>query len=178
MFGLSRNNSKKTGPNPYGPQGLGSSGHAPVTISHGHLQGNRYQVGISPLAQSHPPEKKRSVESVKSHTSKSRWVILIYIRVFSRYLEIPFSSIQNIRFFIPKFSVVSRGYVVTSGSHIVNPASAVAAALNNHGLNQSGVDEISTAGSEMGSGSNSRKSSDETAIVVSGRKNSVTKAVR
>jgi dual oxidase maturation factor 1 len=146
MFGLSRNNSKKTGPNPYGPQGIGSSGHAPVTISHGHLQGNRYQVGISPLAQSHPPEKKRSVESVKSHTSKS--------------------------------SVVSRGYVVTSGSHIVNPASAVAAALNNHGLNQSGVDEISTAGSEMGSGSNSRKSSDETAIVVSGRKNSVTKAVR
>ena len=77
MFGLSRNNSKKTGPNPYGPQGIGSSGHAPVTISHGHLQGNRYQVGISPLAQSHPPEKKRSVESVKSHTSKSRWVILI-----------------------------------------------------------------------------------------------------
>ena len=72
MFGLSRNNSKKTGPNPYGPQGIGSSGHAPVTISHGHLQGNRYQVGISPLAQSHPPEKKRSVESVKSHTSKSR----------------------------------------------------------------------------------------------------------
>lgn len=88
-------------------------------------------------------------------------------------------SIQNIIFFCTSnFSVVSRGYVVTSGSHIVNPASAVAAALNNHGLNQSGVDEISTAGSEMGSGSNSRKSSDETAIVVSGRKNSVTKAVR
>ena len=98
--------------------------------------------------------------------------------IFPIFFLRPFSSIQNIRFFIPKFSVVSRGYVVTSGSHIVNPASAVAAALNNHGLNQSGVDEISTAGSEMGSGSNSRKSSDETAIVVSGRKNSVTKAVR
>ena len=106
-----------------------------------------------------------------SNLDKGMSLIFLYIYIYI--------SIQNIIFFCTSnFSVVSRGYVVTSGSHIVNPASAVAAALNNHGLNQSGVDEISTAGSEMGSGSNSRKSSDETAIVVSGRKNSVTKAVR
>lgn len=144
MFGLSRNNSKKTGPNPHGFSGMGGSGHPPVTISHGHLS-NR-QVGTSPLVQSHPPEKKRSCESVKSHTSKS--------------------------------SVVSRGYTVTSGSAIVNPSSAVGAAINNNFSYQSGVDEISSAGSETASGTNSRKSSDEVAVVISGRKNSMTKAVR
>jgi len=148
MFGLSRNNSKNKGPNPHGPLGIANSGHSPVTISHGHLANARHQAGTpSPLVQSHPPEKKRSIESVKSHASKS--------------------------------STVSRGYVVTSGSAIVNPESAVGAAISNNSAYHSGVEDISSAsGSETASGSNSRKSSDETAIVVSGRKNSMTKAVR
>lgn len=142
MLGLSRNNSKNKGPNPHGNLGLGSStGHPSVTISHGY---NRYQP--SPLVQSHPPEKKRSVESVKSNASKN--------------------------------SVVSRGYVVTSGSAIVDPSSALAAAINKNSGYQSGVEEISSAGSESNSGYNSRKTSDDTAIVIGGRKNSMTKAVR
>ena len=74
---------------------------------------------------------------------------------------------------------MSRGYIVTSGSAIVNPESAVGAAISNSAAYHSGVEDISSAsGSETASGSNSRKSSDETAIVVSGRKNSMTKAVR
>ena len=82
----------------------------------------------------------------------------------------------NHRFF---FSTVSRGYIVTSGSAIVNPESAVGAAISNSASYHSGVEDISSAsGSETASGTNSRKSSDETAIVVSGRKNSMTKAVR
>ena len=81
--------------------------------------------------------------------------------------------------FINHFSTVSRGYVVTSGSAIVNPESAIGAAISNSAAYHSGVEDISSAsGSETASGSNSRKSSDETAIVVSGRKNSMTKAVR
>ena len=73
MFGLSRNNSKNKGPNPHAPLGIANSGHSPVTISHGHLANARHQAGTpSPLVQSHPPEKKRSIESVKSHASKSR----------------------------------------------------------------------------------------------------------
>ena len=77
------------------------------------------------------------------------------------------------------FSTVSRGYIVTSGSAIVNPESAVGAAISNSASYHSGVEDISSAsGSETASGTNSRKSSDETAIVVSGRKNSMTKAVR
>ena len=80
---------------------------------------------------------------------------------------------------INHFSTVSRGYVVTSGSAIVNPESAVGAAISNSASYHSGVEDISSAsGSETASGTNSRKSSDETAIVVSGRKNSMTKAVR
>ena len=76
-------------------------------------------------------------------------------------------------------STVSRGYIVTSGSAIVNPESAVGAAISSNAAYHSGVEDISSAsGSETASGSNSRKSSDETAIVVSGRKNSMTKAVR
>ena len=67
---------------------------------------------------------------------------------------------------------------MTSGSAIVDPTSAVAAAINTNAGYQSGVEEISSAGSESTSGNNSRKSSDETAIVISGRKNSMTKAVR
>ena len=67
---------------------------------------------------------------------------------------------------------------MTSGSAIVNPSSAVGAAISNNAAYYSGVEEISSAGSENTSGSNSRKSSDEVAIVVSGRKNSMTKAIR
>ena len=69
---------------------------------------------------------------------------------------------------------MSRGYVVTSGSAIVNPSSALGAAINTSNATYSGVEDISLAGS----GYNSRKSSDEVVVVVSGRKNSMTKAVR
>ena len=68
---------------------------------------------------------------------------------------------------------------MTSGSAIVSPESVVGAAIGNSAAHHSGVEDISSAsGSETASGTNSRKSSDETAIVVSGRKNSMTKAVR
>ena len=74
-------------------------------------------------------------------------------------------------------SIVSRGYIVTSGSAIVNPSSAVGTAINTNAT-YSGVEDISLAGSGNASGYNSRKSSDEVVVVVSGRKNSMTKAVR
>ena len=67
---------------------------------------------------------------------------------------------------------------MTSGSAIVDPSSALAAAINKNSGYQSGVEEISSAGSESNSGYNSRKTSDDTAIVIGGRKNSMTKAVR
>ena len=75
-------------------------------------------------------------------------------------------------------SIVSRGYVVTSGSAIVNPSSAVGAAIGNNAAHYSGAEEICSAGSETTSAANSRKSSNEVAVVVSGRKNSMTKAIR